>query len=118
LPQPITRARIEYVIGVILFPLSLLAFTASHLLGTGILLFSLAFLDPAQSIPAAEIQKVELKFAQARRNLESELQKGPARLQFLNTKAAGDREPIESQIQTLIKDHFQIKTDLDATPKT
>ena len=266
LPQPITRRRIEYVIGVILFPLSLLAFTASHLLGTGILLFSLAFLvrgpfkttfcpirnvraksvnearnnleaevrklqtlergyqqafdlmkndlrvkhhelnrvedqrktdlrnlenhkreilldahldrflitraqisgigpkrrqallaygiqsaldvpncrkvpgigelyysklmnwrrqcadsfrfDPAQSIPAAEIQKVELKFAQARRSLESEMQKGLAQLQFLNTRAAGDREPIELQVQMLIKDYSQAKTDLDATPQT
>lgn len=266
LPQPITRWRIEFVVGLILFPLALSAFAASVLLGTGILLFSLAFLvrgplkttfrpirevrarfatvarsrleaeirklqtlerdyqqafdlkrndlrvkhqelirvddqrktelknlenhkremllaahldrfliaraqisgigpkrrqallaygiqsaldvpncktvpgigelyysklinwsrqcaasfrfDSAQSIPAAEIQKVELKFAQMRRSLDSELKKGLAQLQFLNTKAAGDREPLESQIQMLLKDYSQAKADLDVTPQT
>jgi DNA-binding helix-hairpin-helix protein with protein kinase domain len=74
--------------------------------------------DPAQSIPTAEIQKIELKFTQTRRNLESELQKGLRQLQSLSTRAAADREPIESQIQMLIKNYSQAKADLDATPKT
>ena len=74
--------------------------------------------DPRQSIPRAEVQKVELKFVHRRRNLESEARKELAQVQSLNATFTAERNLIESEVQKLITRYSQAKADLEATPKT
>jgi len=73
--------------------------------------------NPNQAIPPAELHNINVRFANIRKTLESELAVGANHLQQINNKAAAAREPIQQQIEGLIRLFSQCRVDLDAIPK-
>lgn len=72
--------------------------------------------NPNQAIPQGEMHNLNVKFANIRKSLESELAIGANHLQQINNQTAAMREPLEVQLQGIRQLFSQYKADLDAVP--
>jgi DNA-binding helix-hairpin-helix protein with protein kinase domain len=73
--------------------------------------------DPAQAIPVAEIDRINLTFSQSLFGLEAQLKTGLERLYRLNQIYAANVQSIESEIKSLLILLSQARADFEAIPK-
>lgn len=73
--------------------------------------------DPAQAVPVAEIERINLKFSVPQFGLETQLKTGLERLHRLNQMYSENVQTIESEIKTLLIQFLQAQADFEAIPK-
>ncbi len=70
--------------------------------------------QPAQPVPAIEIQRLNLKFATLRNELWSRLQSGPASLTTLSAGAQGRFLQLQAQLENALRRRSQAEVDYEA----
>jgi DNA-binding helix-hairpin-helix protein with protein kinase domain len=73
--------------------------------------------NPSQALPPAEVHAVNVKFANIRKALETELQAGPVKLQSINNRVGAQREPVHQRIIELTRIYTQAVADMEVVPQ-
>jgi DNA-binding helix-hairpin-helix protein with protein kinase domain len=72
--------------------------------------------NAAAGVPPAMQQALDVKYRQARQQVEQQLRDGPRELQAITDRAAGELDQLVEQIRALVGQLAQTEADLDALP--